>query len=152
MKIISHRGNLNGRISQLENYPTYINWAIENGFDVEIDLRMSDGKLYLGHDTPDNRVDLQWLINRNKSLWVHCKDLESVAYCEKLRVFCHTQDPFCIVYPKHIWVHDLSLKLNKNCIIPLLSKEDIDNFDFTRVDDLGGICTDFPKYLKEKYE
>ena len=38
MVLISHRGNLEGKNIELENDPTYIDSAIEKGFDVEIDL------------------------------------------------------------------------------------------------------------------
>ena len=38
MKIISHRGNLAGADSGLENSPPYILTALNVGFDVEVDL------------------------------------------------------------------------------------------------------------------
>ena len=40
MKLISHRGNINGKIEKFENNPNYIDTAIEQGYDVEIDLRL----------------------------------------------------------------------------------------------------------------
>ena len=46
MKLISHRGNLNGRIPERENHPDYIDEAIEAGYDVEIDIWLNDGVLY----------------------------------------------------------------------------------------------------------
>lgn len=49
-----------------------------------------------------------------------------------------------------MWVHDLSLELTEDSIIPLLSKEDIDNFDLERVENIYGICTDYPQYLEEQ--
>ena len=52
MKIISHRGNIRGAIPDKENRPSYIDCAIGSGYDVEIDLRMIDGELWLGHDEP----------------------------------------------------------------------------------------------------
>ncbi len=44
MKIISHRGNLEGRIETKENNPDYIKKALQF-FDVEIDLWLYDQKL-----------------------------------------------------------------------------------------------------------
>ena len=38
MKMISHRGNVRGMIKESENNPTYINAAISDGYDVEIDV------------------------------------------------------------------------------------------------------------------
>jgi len=38
MILISHRGNINGRFESWENEPTYIDKAIAEGYDVEIDI------------------------------------------------------------------------------------------------------------------
>jgi glycerophosphoryl diester phosphodiesterase len=38
MKLIAHRGNTEGPNPLEENKPEYIEEAIENGFDVEIDI------------------------------------------------------------------------------------------------------------------
>jgi hypothetical protein len=46
MHLISHRGNIDG-ISKLENQPTYIDSAIELGYDVEVDIWYIGGKIYL---------------------------------------------------------------------------------------------------------
>ena len=48
MIIISHRGNINGPEPQKENLPDYIDFALENGLDVEVDLWWNKG-IYLGH-------------------------------------------------------------------------------------------------------
>ena len=50
MKIISHRGNIKGPLPDQENRPSYIDCAMGSGYDVEIDLRIVDGELWLGHD------------------------------------------------------------------------------------------------------
>ena len=50
-KIISHRGNLIGVKPECENNPTYIDQAIAEGFDVEIDVWFIDGEFFLGHDS-----------------------------------------------------------------------------------------------------
>ena len=47
MKIISHRGNLNGENPNLENTKQYIDTAMNEGFDVEVDLWNIDNKYYL---------------------------------------------------------------------------------------------------------
>ena len=46
MRIISHRGNLDGSNSSLENSPNYILRAIELGFDVEVDLWYENNRFY----------------------------------------------------------------------------------------------------------
>lgn len=157
MKIISHRGNLDGPNPAQENKIAYIDKAIDAGYHVEIDIRVKDGYLYTGHDFPQHRVPYGELAHRKRYLWVHCKDIESFFYAPDFKCFCHTNDPYVLVtpgsYPAYngwVWVHDLELELTNLSIIPLLSKEDIDNFDLNRAKKIFGICTDYPNYLKEK--
>jgi len=80
MKIISHRGNLNGPDKEVENSPTQVDICISKGFDVEIDLWYdeSEKSLLLGHDLGEYKVDLEWLIKRRESLWIHCKNSDAL--------------------------------------------------------------------------
>ena len=57
MYLISHRGNINGIQKNKENEPHYINKAIESGFDVEVDVRFTEGKFFLGHDNDQYEID-----------------------------------------------------------------------------------------------
>ena len=50
-KIIAHRGLLHGPDEKIENAPSQIQKALNMGFDVEIDVWVTDD-LYLGHDEP----------------------------------------------------------------------------------------------------
>ena len=50
MKLISHRGNINGKHEKFENNPNYIDTAIEQGYDVEIDVWFISETFFLGHD------------------------------------------------------------------------------------------------------
>ena len=50
MRIISHRGNVRGRVPGRENAPSYIDCALGNGYVVEIDVWVIDGEYWLGHD------------------------------------------------------------------------------------------------------
>ena len=52
MYFISHRGNLNGPNSKKENSINYINNALNQNFEVEIDLWFEKNNFYLGHDSP----------------------------------------------------------------------------------------------------
>ena len=57
MKLISHRGNINGSEPENENNPSYVERAIQLGYDVEVDVRIKDGKLFLGYDEPKYQLD-----------------------------------------------------------------------------------------------
>lgn len=61
MILISHRGNIDGKKPHLENQPDYIDEAIALGYDVEIDVWLIDGVLFLGHDAPQYEISDVWL-------------------------------------------------------------------------------------------
>lgn len=148
MKIISHRGNIKGSISDKENRPSYIDCAIGNGYDVEIDIRSIGGVLWLGHDEPQYKVDHNWLEKRINYLWVHCKNLEAAKECWNYRSFCHTEDPFTYTSTGIIWLHDLSEKMDENVIIPLIDNEQLNSYDLNINKLPFGICTDYPLMVK----
>jgi len=151
MKIISHRGNIDGIISNKENRPSYIDCAIQLGLDVEVDLRYLNGNFWLGHDTADYIITAGWIAKRVNSLWFHCKNIDAVHKLKELpyqiKYFCHTSDPYVLTSTGHLWVHDLSTTLNHNCIIPLLGNADIDLYQGSPV---YAICTDYVSYCKYK--
>lgn len=145
MKIISHRGNIRGSIPDKENRPSYIDCAIGNGYDVEIDVRLINHELWLGHDKPQFKVDHNWLDKRKDYLWLHCKNLEAAIECWKYNSFCHTCDPFTYTSNGKIWLHDFSQEINENVIIPLICEDDLKKaMDGTPY----AICTDHPHLLK----
>ena len=53
MRIIAHRANLYGKEKEKENRIEQMELCIENGYDVEIDLRIINNEIYLGHDEPE---------------------------------------------------------------------------------------------------
>lgn len=149
MKIISHRGNIKGIVSNKENRPSYIDSAIGCGYEVEVDIRYINGEFWLGHDTPDYKINKEWILNRIDDIWYHCKNLDSALELKKLnsniKYFCHSQDSYIITSTKHFWVHDLNLNLDENCIIPLLDEESVLKFNDKIV---YAICTDYVDLCK----
>jgi len=148
MITISHRGNIRGPVPDRENRPSYIDCAIGNGYHVEIDVRSINGELWLGHDEPQYKVDHNWLDKRRNYLWLHCKNVEAAKECWAYHSFCHTCDPFTYTSTGKIWLHDLSIKIDENVIIPLISKDDIEKL--TNTDGFSkafGVCTDYPAFV-----
>jgi len=144
MKIISHRGNINGPITEKENRPSYIDSAIQLGYEVEVDLRYINNEFWLGHDIPQYRIESQWMELRSENIWFHCKDINSAIELTKLnnkyKFFCHTQDDYVITSNNKLWVHNLSNIITNECIIPLIDLSDIN--DYTN-DEPYAICTDY---------
>ena len=148
-KIISHRGNLNGVNKLLENNPDYIDKAIKEGYLVEIDLRIIDSEYWLGHDLPQFKVEQKWLKQRSDKLLIHCKNIEAaIKLPDCFHTFCHNNDDFCFTNKSFIWVHNLKLKLNNNCLIPLMTVDDI-KAHVGKCNSVYGVCTDNAFYLKE---
>lgn len=149
MKLISHRGNINGTISSEENKPSYIDCAIQSGYDVEIDVRFINNQFYLGHDNPDYIVNDVWILERRDNLLIHCKDLDSVCEFKRrgwdLKCFCHVADPYVLTSDGYVWIHDLTLNLNDRCIIPLITMDDVRLYNKGIV---YAVCTDVVKFAE----
>ena len=92
---IAHRGNYKGKDVFRENTISYIEEAITNNFDVEIDVWLIDHKWYLGHNIPREEIDLSFL--ERSQIWTHAKDLQgyiSLYNNPKAHVFWHNKDDF----------------------------------------------------------
>ena len=145
MKIISHRGNLEGRIPEDENNPDYIHEAIESGVDVEIDLWLYENGFYLGHDEPQYQIDLNFL--KNERLWVHAKSMKTAEFLYKqplIHWFWHETDKMTLTSKGYIWC--FPGYSCKDCIIV-----DKNGRTPSCSDDIWGVCTDNPYKWKNEY-
>lgn len=117
MILIAHRGNINGPNKERENTPVYIDEALALGFDVEIDVWVKDGQLFLGHDEPETPIDVNFLNERESKLWCHAKNLEALEYLLEhgFHTFFHDSDEYTITSKGYIWAHQNS-KLSSNTI------------------------------------
>ena len=148
MKIISHRGNINGKVLDKENKPSYLDSAILSKIEVETDIRWIDNKFYLGHDNPDYIINEEWILKRKEYIWFHCKNLESakeLSKIENVKYFCHSNDDYVLTSTKYLWVHNLKLPIDNTCIIPLLDEQSVKNFENK---DVYAICTDHLNLFK----
>jgi hypothetical protein len=140
MILISHRGNLNGPNGVRENSPYYIMEAIDEGYDVEVDLWWVDGKVYLGHDKPQYEVSDEWLGEIIDKLWVHCKNVESLNWIRNtsLHYFWHEQDTLTLTSKNHMWVYPGKQPIiGSIAVMPEIHNDDISN--------CLGVCSDFIK-------
>ena len=140
MILISHRGNLNGPNEDRENSPYYIMEAIDEGYDVEVDLWWVDGKVYLGHDEPQYEVSDKWLGERIDKLWIHCKNVESLNWIRNtsLHYFWHEQDTLTLTSKNHMWVYPSKQPIiGSIAVMPEIHNDDISK--------CLGVCSDFIK-------
>jgi len=137
MKIISHRGNLDGRKPDCENNPIYIQQALDLGFDVEVDVWCVDGEFFLGHDAPTYRVDPWWF--SGKALWCHAKNqkaLEEMIVSEDITCFWHEGDKMTVTSNGLLWMYPGNH--SRLGITVCLGKP------YEIVPDMWGVCTDHP--------
>jgi len=150
---ISHRGNVAGANKRRENTCDYIDEAIEEGYDVEVDVRFMGGSLFLGHDCAERLVPLKWLAERRRELWIHAKNVDALLYLVangEFKVFAHSSDPFTFIHNANLaWIHDLDLANNQS-IIPLIDK--VDSVERFEIADVRGVCSDYISFYEGKFK
>lgn len=139
MKLISHRGNLFGRDKKLENDIKHIERALSLGFDVEIDVRMFNGNLYLGHDFACNQISKYFLLNER--LWCHAKDIDALNVLLNIGAHCfwHQNDLFTLTSKNYIWEYPCKNYSNNSiAVLP-----ELNNVKLNQLKQCNGICSDF---------
>ena len=144
MILISHRGNLEGKLTDVENRPDYIDEALNAGYDVEIDIWMLEGVLLLGHDEPQYGISQHWLNERYDKLWMHCKNVEAMEWFNLIggfNYFWHEEDTMTLTSNGYMWVYPgkQSVK-NSIAVMPEIKPDDIS--------ECKGICSDYIKHYK----
>jgi glycerophosphoryl diester phosphodiesterase len=144
--LIAHRGNTNGPKHDKENTPDYIDNAILQGYDVEIDIWLIDNKIFLGHDNADTLIDLDFLIKRKNKLWCHAKNLDALMFLleNKLHTFSHDNDDYILTSNNIIWAFP-GKKINENtiCVMPERA-----SYSHKELNSAKGICSDYIDYFK----
>ena len=144
MHLISHRGNINGKIPDKENSPDYITDALKFGYEVEIDIwyLADQRKYYLGHDAPQYPIEKWFIDNSKDKLWLHCKNEDALSYLkddfDNINFFWHQEDRYTITSKGYVWAFP-GEKLVKNSII--LFPENYPN-DKNKILLSSGICSD----------
>lgn len=141
MKLISHRGNINGK-SLDENNPELIVKTLSN-FDVEIDLWVDKG-IFLGHDFPEYKIDLDFL--KQKKLWIHCKNIKALKLCRENKIinnyFYHQNDDTVLTSNGYFWTYP-GKELTEYSIAVLP-----EYITYSNVEIAYGICSDYIKNYK----
>lgn len=144
--LISHRGNINGVNQLRENSIKYIEEAIQQ-FDVEIDVWKINEILFLGHDQPNQEVNLSFLNSFKNKLWIHCKNIEALFYLKTdFNCFFHHSDDAVLTSRNYIWTYP-GKKLFKTSIAVLPEGK----YHKDELEICSGICSDnINLYLKRK--
>ena len=157
MILISHRGNLSGINPQRENDPKYIQEALDKGFYVEIDIISKSDGFYFGHELggPSYPIDWKFLVDNNKKLLIHCKDLESlVAMRENLsgaNLFFHDREDYVMSSKGWIIAHSrigefLSCSKEKDVEKTILMRPEKHGLGKNLVEHCMGVCSDIIEF------
>lgn len=146
MKIIAHRGNLEGP-SQNENSFDKLYLALDQGFDIEIDVWFKNNNFYLGHDHPEFKIhhnDINLL--ESSKTWTHAKCLKTASELnknKKINFFFHENDKMTLTSKNYIWMFP-NTQIIERAVVVLP-----ENYKNINLDWAFGICTDFPiRYRK----
>jgi len=146
MKLIAHRGLVNGPDSNLQNLPGQILQSLQAGYDCEIDVRYIDGKWMLGHDNPDFEVPFEFL--KQPGLWIHAKNLDALYVLGKdksLNYFWHQEDDFTLTSHGYIWTYPgKTLTPNSIMLMPEWEDKTLNNVKGV---ECYGVCTDYINLL-----
>jgi hypothetical protein len=142
---ISHRGNIKGP-SPRENHPFYIEEAIAQGFEVEVDIWLLENSLWLGHDEPQYMTSKTFLDRYKNMLWIHCKNLAALEYFlslkEGYKYFWHESDDYTLTSNGLIWTYPGKPVTSSSIIVikdDSFSKEYLEAF---------GVCSDYVSLLE----
>lgn len=141
MKIISHRGNIDGP-NILENSPQLLLSTINRGFEIEVDIRLINNNWYLGHDEPKYLVDQSFIDQIKDNSWFHCKNLQALEKLNKdiYRFFWHQNDDFTLTSNGYIWTYPQKEVTPKSIIVDLNLENKYKN--------IYAICTDYPSLVE----
>jgi hypothetical protein len=147
MRLIAHKGNINGPDPERENTIPYIEDALSKGYDVEVDIRYDVVKqeFWLGHDNPDNLVTIDWLTKHGSRLWIHCKDIFTFDIFSTrfgdFNYFWHDQDDYTLTSRQRIWAFP-GKTYTRNTVVVMPESVGID-FDTLKVTGCFGVCSDY---------
>ena len=145
MFFISHRGNIGGINQSEENKPSKIEYIINLGLHVEIDVWYTKNAFYLGHDEPQYEVNKKFL--KNEKLWCHAKNIPALEQLKKIgsTYFWHQEDDVTITSNGFFWTYP-GKKLTQNSICVLPEKSGYKEIDLKLC---AGICSDFINKFKK---
>lgn len=144
---IAHRGNVDGPRPEKENSPPYLEEALAQGLEIEIDVWHRNGVFLLGHDAPLHRVEASFL--QNPKVWCHAKSIEALLELSRLpgvHYFWHQQDDTTLTSGGFFWTYP-GRKLTPSSICVLPERADY------RPEELrlcAGICTDWIERFKKQ--
>ena len=146
---IAHRGNVYGP-NDRENTEDYIREALDEGFDVEVDVWFLNGEWFLGHDKPEHKTTLHFL--QNNKLWCHAKHLPALSeimtkYQDTIHTFSHNEDPVILTSRGYLWVYPgCPIDKESICVMP----ERV-FYSWEELQTCKGVCSDYVYLYRNRF-
>lgn len=168
MKIIAHRGLINGPNIKEENNPKFLLNALKLGYDCEVDLSItSDDKWFLGHEKegeeekPSYQINPYFILNKDSynKYWIHCKNfhtlysLHQINFNTPLNFFYHTTEDVVLTSGMYFWHYPKRVSQSPYGIIVLpeqkINIDDVETMKkYLSIQKFYGICTDYCEKMK----
>jgi hypothetical protein len=146
MIYIAHRGNTDGPDSTTENTPQKLKYALERGYDCELDVWYQKACWWLGHDQPRIRIKIKDL--KMPGVWCHAKNLATLAELLSYDVHCffHDHDDGALTSRGYIWTYPGKplTRMSIACLPEWTGK--------LYVSGCAGVCSDYIGKIRQKYE
>ena len=90
---------------------------------------MEDNCLFLGHDLPQHKISFSFLEKYNERLWVHCKNIDAVAYLHErtentIHFFWHQEDDLTLTSKNIIWAYPGKQPIDRSiAVMPEINNE-----------------------------
>lgn len=137
---IAHRGNTSGAQPSFENKIEYLYHALDQNYGIEVDVREHNGKLYFGHDEPQEEIN--WDILTNKHSFVHLKNQGAVELLfdrlDIMNMFWHDDDKMTFTTYGNIWCYPNVFVNHSSAIWLELGDTSFDSIPTT----IYGVCAD----------
>lgn len=154
MYFIAHRGLINGPDTDQENKIQTIEIALNNGFDVEVDLWLLNNKFYLGHDKNKlEEVNFNFIQTHKEKLWIHTKNFEVLNFLsfesrrDNFHYFWHQEDNYTITSKNIPWVYSGCKEIQSGILV--LPENHMNINQINKIDVIG-ICSDYIFNIREK--
>jgi hypothetical protein len=151
MKLIAHRGNINGPDFDNENRPEAILYALSLGYECEIDIWVKNNELFLGHDIPMYPTTKEFLNNIRNSLWIHAKNNEAVLWLmeqgNQFNWFWHQNDNHTLTSWGFLWSYPGCQLKGYKCVYVMPEYDKTESGKSENLYSYEYICTDYPSTL-----
>lgn len=147
---ILHRGLMNGPDPEKENKEELLWKRLSEGWDIEVDVWLVNGKLWLGHDKPTDLLrDVRLL--ESPHAWIHCKNIAMLQYMAEQKpgapFFSHDTDDAVLTSNGYIWCYP-GFCAGRQSIVVLPERVPDMKVDMA----ILGVCSDYTAlYFARKY-